>query len=222
MNKQHADAYTYVVKGCFDLTLGTRSYEQYRDRSILGLARKVLPDVEFTEKYVYEEIIFCIELAREADLKYNFITNVGRFVYRDMSIPLTSESFNSEDIVSFMLGSGYTISSGIMSFMNISPENSEQWFSEFWQERITSYEQLYQENLSCYEPLEYTDMALGFEPRNHPLLRYLGAVSDNLSISLGVNDSEELRSYYCTMLAPFIMTRYTSFLKVASNLGAVD
>ena len=222
MNKQHADAYTYVVKGCFDLTLGTRSYEQYRDRSILGLARKVLPDVEFTEQYVYEEIIFCIELVREADIKYDFITNVGRFVYRDMSIRLTSENFNSNDVVSLMFGSGHTISSAILSFMNIHQKCSEQLFSEFWQERITSYEQLYQENLSCSEPVEYTDMALGFEPRNHPLLRYLGAVSDNLSTSLGVDDSEELHSYYCAMLAPFIMTRYTSFLSVASNLGAVD
>ena len=221
MNKQHADAYTYVTKACFDLTLGTRSYEKYRDRSILGLARKVLPDVEFTEQYIYEEVIFCIELVREADLKYDFITNMGRFVYRDMSIPLTSDNFSPDDIVSLMFGSGYTISTTIMSFMNIYPEKSEQSFSEFWQERITSYEQLYQENLSFSEPIEYTDMALGFEPRSHPLSRYLGSVSDNLSISLGA-DSEELRSYYCTMLAPFIMTRYTTFLKVAANLGPVD
>ena len=191
--------------------LGFRPDGDCLDKLVLGSGKRhgVFTSIEYTELYLYDELIFSINLAREAEGLNQFISNVLRITMREV---FSNEKTSVQEIQGMMISSGYEVADVLLEQANIRPEHDNSWFINYANSRLNEYEPFFQASYNCLDPIPDRDFRLGFEPRDHPLLEYLGAVSDKFAEALGIDPGYP-------MLQELIHVRYTTFLKSSGVLA---
>lgn len=159
--------------------------EKHLENSILSMARKFPTQnpLDYTEDYFYEEMIFASVLALETEWRFGFITwtlDARKKVRGDAG------KLGPADIYRGMTEIFYPVACERMRLVRLQPTppaNIRDLETRLLP-RFPEYETLAKSATQNSDPLPERDWTFGLSRREHPLEKYLGAVSDHLCESL--------------------------------------
>ena len=191
--------------------LGFRPGESTFPRLTLGVGKKrgLFSDVMPTEQYVYEEIIFHINTAREAQGLCGFLDHVIRITRRDV---VSHDHASADAVQGMMISIGHFFAESVLTELNISTSRDSAWFADFGNRKIHSYEASFREHYGSSAPIETGNLRVGFSPRNHPTLKYLGTITDCFCAALDLKQENPQTSIHAPLLETCLLARYNSLI----------
>ena len=151
------------------------------DTNILAITQKnsLVPPLEFTEHYFYEEITFANFLVIEAELRLHYIAAMIEMFRRERGF---SADVGISDVTSALAGLTYGVARDRMKLVGIeaTPIESLPALETLLSARWQQYEPLLQASLDCSEEIPDDDPFTGLGVREHPHQEYLGSAADNI------------------------------------------
>ncbi len=203
----------YIAFQCIYL-LGIKSTTDILDRSVLGIARKMgLPNsIGFTEYYFYEEILFVVSIILELEDTKQYMQHIISLY--ENAFP-DQERVATQKVSSKMLGIMGGIARERMRHAGITSSLDVEECVKYEDIRIKEYVPYIQEHVSCVAEIPGSGLSMGLEPRDHPLKKYLGVVSDNFCRVLNI---ESNNLYQVMLVQNSVMIIYSTLLEMANKI----
>jgi hypothetical protein len=189
--------------------------EAHLERSILSLAKMfpTLNPLDYTEDYFIEEMIFASVLALEAEVRFGFIKWTIDAWENERGLPrhvAPADVYGGMKEISYPMACERTRLAGLEP----APLDNVEALEERLFSRFAEYEQLAKESIACCSPLPKRNWAVGLSQREHPMEKYLGAVSDHFCEAL----SEPVEAIDRSAIEMAVQQKWNITMEVARDL----
>lgn len=211
--QDHDHDFNYFVGLSALKIVGYSTEPGFYENTLLYQLHSTTHTIPFTALSFYDEASFYLMTLLETQERYGVIDAAIKLANRE---PRIRGKVNLNNVLNSLNRCCIDTSSHIVKQIQLKDTLSPSEISSFLDERFMSYKDLQIANTSCDEaiPIPSDALTLGLSKRDHPTTMYLGAVSDNISSSLGLPDEDVASRLLVEMT---VMSTYTGALSSATQ-----